>query len=212
MGAVTGSMSTDQPTMESTRSNKKSSPIDVTVTIISCRAMENPSYSEWAEHFREIEVIQHDGPHPEAPSESTDVILVDAVDAEESLESLFDDLHIDDIEVPIGVIADSDAGAITAPKKDIELVIGPISDQEVVELVRRMRRRREYQLLLQQDFAVTHLLVTIQSADGKPGNYQKFESLMERKERLRNSLRELQDDFDNADYQALFTAGFGAVA
>lgn len=212
MGAVTVGMSTDQPTMESAQSSEKSTPLELAVTIISCGGTENRPYAGWADQFREIEVIQYDGPQPEPTSESTDVVLVDAVDAEESLESVFDDFHIDDIDEPIGVITDTDAGAITSTKQDIELAVGPISDQEVVELVRRMRRRREYRLLLQQDFAVTHLLVTIQSVDGKLGNYQKYESLMERKERLRNSLRELQDDFDNADYQALFTAGFGAVA
>ena len=103
---------------------------------------------------------------------------------------------------------------VTAIDPDIDIidmefddyVVKPVSREEVLDTVDRLRRVTEYERTLREYYRVTRKYVTLADAGGN-GEFEtdpEFVELTERRDRLREQLESTAEHFADGDFETLF--------
>lgn len=138
-----------------------------------------------------------------------DVVVVDFRGATTADDSALSEFNSRESAVPLVVIADQSLEG-DEPFEHVERLRPPVTPEELETTIQRLDRRTTYRELLQMDYRVTSKINELKP-DDKPGwlvESAAMKRLVDRKKRIQSSLHELEADFSERDYAAIFAAGF----
>ena len=135
-----------------------------------------------------------------------DVVLLDRRMPEMVGDEVLDRIRDRGIDCRVAMVTAVDPNTDIIDMEFDDYVVKPVSREEVLDTVDRLRRVTEYERTLREYYRVTRKYVTLADAGGN-GEFEtdpEFVELTERRDRLREQLESTAEHFADGDFETLF--------
>ena len=135
-----------------------------------------------------------------------DVVLLDRRMPEMVGDEVLDRIRDRGIDCRVAMVTAVDPNTDIIDMEFDDYVVKPVSREEVLDTVDRLRRVTEYERTLREYYRVTRKYVTLADAGGN-GEFEtdpEFVELTERRDRLRERLESTAERFADGDFETLF--------
>ena len=135
-----------------------------------------------------------------------DVVLLDRRMPEMVGDEVLDRIRDRGIDCRVAMVTAVDPNTDIIDMEFDDYVVKPVSREEVLDTVDRLRRVTEYERTLREYYRVTRKYVTLADAggDGEFETDPEFVELTERRDRLREQLESTAEHFADGDFETLF--------
>ena len=135
-----------------------------------------------------------------------DVVLLDRRMPDMVGDEVLDRIRDRGIDCRVAMVTAVDPNTDIIDMEFDDYVVKPVSREEVLETVNRLRRVTKYERTLREYYRVTRKYVTLADAGGN-GEFEtdpEFVELTERRDRLREQLESTAEHFADGDFETLF--------